>query len=314
MLVKFWEGIGSKLAERWASIAGPALVFWLGGLLAWARHAGGFDKLSSATGWLERQSTLGQILVVVGALLASVASGLIVDRLTFPALRILEGYWPEWTARVRDPAIKRKREKAIEEEAEWQRLAQEVLVEPPTATPEQAAEFTRLDARRVRRPSDPDRCLPTRVGNILRAAESRPLDKYGLDAVVIWPRLWLLMPDAVRGEVSSARVSLDAAVAAAIWGALFCAFAPWTLWAIPAGLGVAVVTVVMWIPNRAETFADLLESTYDLHRTALYEQLRWPLPTNPQHERAQGQLLTSYLLRGSAATAPTFTTPNDSTS
>ena len=47
----------------------------------------------------------------------------------------------------------------------------------------------------------------------------------------------------------------------------------------------------------------------DLHRTALYQQLRWPLPTDPKQEHSQGEHLTSYLWRGSHDPDPTFTPP-----
>jgi len=96
---KFWEGVGGKLADRWATVAGPALLFWLGGLLAWAHHAGGLHRLSTPTDWLNGQTILTQIAVVLTALLAVLASGMLVDRLTFPTLRLLEGYWPGWTTR-----------------------------------------------------------------------------------------------------------------------------------------------------------------------------------------------------------------------
>ncbi|MGW2183580.1 hypothetical protein ACWCXX_37285 [Streptomyces sp. NPDC001732] len=113
--------------------------------------------------------------------------------------------------------------------------------------------------------------MPTRIGNTLRAVETRPVDKYGLDVVSVWPHLWLLLPDTARKEIATARVSLDASVAASIWGVLFVLFAPLTLWAVPAGLGVAVVAVVAWVPSRAEVYADLLEAGFDLYRRTLYE-------------------------------------------
>jgi hypothetical protein len=35
-----------------------------------------------------------------------------------------------------------------------------------------------------------------------------------------------------------------------------------------------------------------MEAAYDQYRTTLYTQLRWPLPTNPHQERAEGRRLT----------------------
>jgi hypothetical protein len=309
VLGKFWEGVGGKLAERWAAMAGPALVFWVGALLAWAHHAGGLYELSKVTSWLNRQDTVNQLAVLVTAMLAVLASSVIIDRLTFPALRLLEGYWPGWLAPLRRGRIARVQARAATEDSDWQRLAADVLARPESASAGQLAEFARLDQRRRRRPSNPSRYLPTRIGNILRAAETQPSDKYGLDAVVIWPRLWLLLPDTSRQELQAARASLDGAVAAVLWGLLFCAFAVWTPLVIPIGLAVAVAAVWFWVPARAETFGDLLEAAYDLHRTALYQQLRWPLPTNPKEEPRHGEQLTVYLSRGSNDPDPTFTPP-----
>jgi hypothetical protein len=63
------------------------------------------------------------------------------------------------------------------------------------------------------------------------------------------------------------------------------------------------------LPGRAQLFGDLIEAAYDLHRTALYHRLRWPLPADPEQEHSHGQQLTAYLWRGSHAPAPTFTPP-----
>ena len=86
-------------------------------------------------------------------------------------------------------------------------------------------------------------------------------------------------------------------------------FTPFTLLAVPIGLAVAIVAVTVVLPARAQAFGDLIEAAYDLHRTGLYQQLRWPLPANPGEEHACGRQLTAYLRRGSDTTTPTFTPP-----
>ena len=75
----------------------------------------------------------------------------------------------------------------------------------------------------------------------------------------------------------------------------------WTPLALVAGLGVAISSAVFWVPSRAETFGELMESSFDLYRFALYEQLRWPLPENPDDERKAGELLSEYVWRDSPA-------------
>jgi hypothetical protein len=171
------------------------------------------------------------------------------------------------------------------------------------------AAYNHLERRRRRRPAAAGYFLPTSIGNILRAAERRPVDKYGLDTITVWPHLWLLLPENIRTELCAARTSLDTAVVAATWGILFFAFTPFTWLAIPIGLAVTTIAVTAVIPARAQVFGDLIEAAYDLHRTAVYQQLRWPLPANPKEEHSAGVQLTSYLRRGSDSTTPTFTPP-----
>jgi hypothetical protein len=306
MLTAFWETVGGKLADRWAAVSVPALVFWLGGLAAWIYDRGGLHSLSSQTGWLERQTPSIQVVVVLIGLLAVAASAALVNRVAAPALRLLEGYWPSWSAPLRRRLAGWLVDRATAEAVDWQRAY--AAVRPPnTPTAEQLATYARLERRRRRRPADPAYFLPTPIGNILRAAERRPVDKYGMDTISLWPRLWLLLPDATRQELLAARASLDNAVDAAIWGLLFCAFAPFTALAIPVGLAVTAVAIIAVLPGRAQVFGDLIEAAYDLHRNALYQQLRWPLPTNPEHEHDQGSKLTEYLQRGSDDITPTFT-------
>jgi hypothetical protein len=303
----FLESVGGKLADRWAAVSVPALVFWLGGLLAWVIGHGGIHALKAPTSWLAKQPGPTQIAIVLTALLGVAASGVVVARLTLPVLRLLEGYWPHFLNAARRPLVDRSRRQAESIEREFQAVAGPVLTGNPPPTPEQQASYTSL-TQRWRRLPGPGRYLPTRLGNTLRAAESRPVDKYGLDAVALWPHLWLLLPADTRTELGAARGSLDMAVDTLIWAVLFVAFTPLTPWAAAAGLAVAAAAYLLWIPDRAEVYADLVEAAFDLHRWALYRQLRWPLPVNPQDEHAKGRQLTAYLQRGASGTSPTFTT------
>lgn len=306
MLTKFWEAIGSNLAERWLAVSVPALVFWFGGLLAWLYSQGGVAGLQQSLEWLGQQPAPTQIGVLIALLLGVVATGEIVAEMTTPALRFMEGYWPALLEPLRERRVEyvKKRVESLDER--FQELAEPVLV--GTATPRERAEYVRLDWRLRRFPANGS-YQPTMVGNILRAAESRPMDKYGLDAVVVWSHLWLLLPNTVQNELAAARRSLNTAVGTCLWGLLFLVFTPWAWWATLVGLAVALVAFRFWVRSRAEVFADLVEAVFDLYRTPLYSQLRWPLPTNPRAERIVGQQVTMYLMRGFDDDKPTFTTP-----
>ncbi|HEU5387553.1 MAG TPA: hypothetical protein VFV73_16770 [Streptosporangiaceae bacterium] len=300
----FWDAVGGKLAERWAAVAAPALGFWLGGILAFMLGRGGFQALAPFSGWLDKHSSAVQAAVLVAVLFGVAGSGVVVSRLAGPVLAIMEGYWPKPLWPLRQRLADRIAGRAGTARDRFQVLVP--LVQGGKATPEQREEYARID-RQWRRLPTRARIQPTRVGNTLRAAETRPIDKYGLDAAAVWPHLWLLLPQAARDELAAARRSLDTAVEASIWGLLFVAFTPWTLWALPAGLAVMAAAALAWVPARAEVFADLVEAAFDLHHDLLYRQLRWPLPANPADDRTNGRRLTTYLMRGLSGDSPAFT-------
>jgi len=306
MLAAFWEAIGGKLADRWAAVSIPALIFWLGGLAAWTYHRGGLHTLG-AQKWLEGQTTIVQVAAILTVLLGVAGSGVLVDRAATPVLRSLEGYWPSWTGPLRRRLCKLLAGRAAAEAVAWQQA--QARVQAPNPAAEDLAAYVRLERRRRRRPAAAAYFMPTPIGNILRAAERRPVDKYGLDTVAVWPHLWLVLPEDTRAELRAARAAVDAAVVTAIWGVLFCAFTPFTWLAVPVGLAVSTIAVVSVTPVRAQAFGELIEAAYDLHRTALYQQLRWPLPANPEQEHHTGAQLTTYLRRGSDSSSPVFTAP-----
>ena len=76
-------------------------------------------------------------------------------------------------------------------------------------TTEDIARISRAaESLRQRFPAEAE-ILPTALGNALRAAERRAGDRYGLDAIVLWPRLHVVMSTNTRAMVNSARDELD---------------------------------------------------------------------------------------------------------
>ncbi|MEN3615631.1 hypothetical protein AAH979_39815 [Plantactinospora sp. ZYX-F-223] len=243
---------------------------------------------------------------MVAALVAVAASAVVVQRLTTPAIRFLEGYWPPPLRGLRRILTDRARHREEGMEERWLQL--KARIDGGTATVDDRAEHSRLESRLRRMPASGYH-LPTRVGNTLRAGETRPMSKYGLNTSALWPHLWLLLPDVVRAEIGQARAALNAAAAAGIWALAFTCFTPWAWWAAPAGIGVMLSAYLLWLPARAEVYADLVEAAFDLYRTSLYQQLRWPLPVDPQQERRTGDTLSRYLLRGPDDDNPAFDDP-----
>lgn len=147
-------------------------------------------------------------------------------------------------------------------------------------------------------PTQPERMMPTRLGNILRAAEGRPSAKYGLDSIICWPALWLVLPDAAKTELQAARAALDRAIRLWLWSVMFVVWTQWAWWALPAGLLAAVGIYYSWILQAATTYGQLLEAAFDTHRAALYKALRFTLPQTLEEETPIGKDITAYLWQG----------------
>ncbi|BBC30197.1 hypothetical protein SGFS_014910 [Streptomyces graminofaciens] len=80
-------------------------------------------------------------------------------------------------------------------------------------------------------PQPPVQPLPTRLGNVIRAAEQHPRIRYGLDPVVIWSRLQPVLPADYTDGVRRAKAGLD----------LLCTLAAYiTLFGVPLAAWAAV--------------------------------------------------------------------------
>jgi hypothetical protein len=313
VLTEFWEGLGEKLADRWLSTTVPALVFWTVGLAAAIRPRGLGPSLHRFSDWLASSPALLQVAAVVGPLLLVAGSAVVVQRLTLPIIRLVEGYgWPAWLKPARRRLIARQVRHFHQAEERFQALADKQNED--SATSEDLEELGLLESRLRRVPTEPTparpvRAMPTRLGNVLRASETLPADKYGLDVAICWPRLWLLLPDLARDELVKARAHLNSTVGVCCWAALVTAWTPWLYPALPLGLACAIGFYYLWVLDAASVYGDLVESTFDIYRLSLYTALRRPLPANPAAERACGQALSSYLWRGSDSETPTFENP-----
>ncbi|WP_410676996.1 hypothetical protein [Amycolatopsis sp. cmx-4-68] len=292
-MTKFWEAMGGKLADRWATMGSPALVYWMGGLAAYAYSTKDVARVGN---WIAHQPAVTQMSVVLLTLAVVGTSAIVVNRLVPAALTMIQGPWRGPLTRLSAWSGNRIARRAAAWAAQWQLLAP--IVDAGHSTAAQRAEYARLDARLRQLPTSDVGYLPTSVGNALLATSSIVADKYGLDSASTWPRLWLVLPQSTRDDLTAARASLDASVAAIVWSLAFCAFAPLTAWVIPVGVALAAAAMWLWVPSRVKTFTALVESAYDLYRFLLYSQLKLKPPAKAADEPQAGRQLTAYLFRG----------------
>lgn len=290
MYSKFLEGITGKVAEQWVTnLLTPAFVFWLGGLAA-CIYRFGWNPLKD---WVLKQPQSFQVCLLIVGLIVIVTSATIAQKFDQVMLRFLEGYWPKWMNPLRRFRIQRYIKQWEQNQQRWGELYGRG---EDNLTPEELNEYAQLDWLIVHSPAKKNQFMPTHLGNLLRASEYRSKERYGLDAVVCWPRLWLLMPDSTRKELQDARSSLNTAVRICLWSLLFLVWTPLAWWAPLFALPAAWLSYSMAL-NTALVYVDLLEAAFDVHRNLLYQSLRVKLPKNPIEESKDGKKLTQYLWR-----------------
>lgn len=126
----------------------------------------------------------------------------------------------------------------------------------------------------------------------VHALESTIADHYGIDLPSCWPRLWLVLPDLARNEVSAAEEEFAASCVQATWAFPYLAVGIGTWW--PACLIAAVIAASAWRKGRNSiaSLATLAESTIDLYGQTLAAQLGLQAPAGQRLTPETGRELT----------------------
>lgn len=291
MLDKFWETMGQELAKRWLDqLFGSAFLFWAGGvgLYIWQR---GWDEAKSTwLGWDIYQQAAALLIALLAVFLSSLAA----KNLQLPAIRLLEGYWP-WPLRLLEPyLISRQRKGFARKYSDLRELKGKDL---GSLTDKERERLSRLEAWAHSNPASEKDLLPTRLGNLLRAREMASSDKYGLDSLVCWPRLWCLLPECLKNDLTSSRAALNGRAELWLWGLLFLVWTAFHPLAILISLAWMLLAYSLAV-QAAEVYGALVETAFDLHRFSLYDALGWPRPESSEMEKAVGLELTEFLWRG----------------
>ena len=292
MLDKFWETLGGELAKRWLDyLFSPAFLFWAGGLglYVW-QH--GWDAVKIVwDGWASYQQATALLIAMILVFLSSLA----MQTLQLPVIRLLEGYWP-WPLNHFGSYIVSRNQKGFREQY---KILRELKIKEnsKSITKEEKDQISRLETWAHSNPVTEKDLLPTSMGNLLRARELASGRKYGLDSMVCWPRLWCLLPECLRNNLTTSRAALNMKAELWLWGLLF------LVWMIFNPMVVFISLVWMFLAYRmalqtAEVYGDLVETAFDLHRLALYDALGWPRPKDSDEEKATGAQLTEFLWRG----------------
>jgi hypothetical protein len=217
--------------------------------------------------------------------------------LNYRLYRMLEGYIGPFD---RETWRQQMRDKFKKESDELGRIRREAA----TLSNEDRRDY-RATVRRFREkwPSRQNLVLPTRFGNVIRAAETYALEVYGVDSIAVWPRLQALFPKEFQVLVEDARAQVDFFVNSWFLAILFADVAiARSLYPMTVGRLVSVdFLIAMWVLSaiagllawaayegaieRAGSWGRLVKSAFDLYLPAFAKQLGYELPSSDAERR-----------------------------
>jgi hypothetical protein len=274
----------------------------------------GHNALGSAwKQWLELKIE-GQGVLAVAFLMAITLVAFIIHYLQVPISRLYEGYWDDWPILRRLGQWKRKRYAnqltALDERLDA--LAEQIptLEQDEKPAGDLRAELNRLSARRLLYfppPGDAAQIMPTRLGNIYKVAELYPYRRYGIDAVIVWPRLREVLPENFVGRLQEMKIAVDFLL---LFGLLTMGFAiitvlylltrsaDWSLIIVCAlGLPLGCLSYRAALAS-AQTYAELIKVAFDLYRHPLLKSLGLPFPPTLSAEQKLWRDLSTFIFRG----------------
>jgi hypothetical protein len=279
----FGGQLGKSLADKWLGLLALPGSLYLAAVAA-ARALGQSHALNVSqlvrriTAWAhapEARTVGGQVVVLLAVLAGSVVAGLIARILGAGIERVvLAAGWHSWPRWIRPLAgwrtrARRKRwdEAHREYSAAWTEAAHaKALGRTVDAEQRHAA----LRARAAIAPERPDR--PTWSGDRIHGVSERLHRDHRLDLSLLWPHLWLVLPEQERSEITAARTSMTRASELGAWALLYAPLA--VLW-WPAGVVAIVLAIGARGRTRAatDTYAHLVEAAVRLHTRDLAERL-----------------------------------------
>lgn len=264
-----------------------------------------------------------KILLAVSVLLVVSLIASTFEMITAPIVRLYEGYWGEGKLkRLAIAAAQKKKNKQarIARRKELNTEYESLIAQRKTPVDEQRKasidkRILEIDRqKRLEEKNAKDDCYytypladnllkPTQLGNILAAAEEYSYQVYRLDAVIWWPRLSALLPEAFRTQVDVAltpmlavlNLSMIFSFSALIEGGLLLFQHKELLSVLIFLIGLALARLCYLSSiNQAAVYGRFVRVAFDLYRHEILKQMHIPVPDNPVEERILWELLTQW--------------------
>jgi hypothetical protein len=260
---------------------------------------------------------------VVLSFVAFVLTGLLYD-LNTPIIRLYEGY--PWQKSMIGTGLCRLQKRRLQKALSL--TGSTVELEGQMNLPGDKTLFADLQGQETALelflnsefPDDESLLLPTRLGNVIRCFERYPYQAYGMDAIVLWPRLLSKIDSAFASTIDEAKTSFDfmlnlsflsglTTLAILMIGLIAPAPLEWAIvwpWFWRAAL-FALLTVIFYSfsVNRAMAWGQQVRSAFDLYRLDLLNRLGYQQkPLTYQEERAIWLTISSQLAYAEDRVAP----------
>lgn len=166
----------------------------------------------------------------------------------------------------------------------------------------------------MRYPPKDTMILPSRLGNILRAAEAYPQDRYSANSVALWPRMVWAIDKEYMGHVDAANDQcsflLNCSLLSGIY-ALLAIAASLYVWFFQGNFSISFIYLtggilsfgIAWFFYSASLlnvtkYGNLIRSSYDLFRFDLLEKLHLKLPVDNKKEKYLWQDISDFVTIG----------------
>lgn len=257
----------------------PSILFW--GLLVALYVTEGHPTVASLARSYRAYPPDEQALVGGTFIISVTIFAVWLNASTGAIVRIFEGSWPRFLQ-------------------SWGKATYTSRMQELTARNEEAELFSSY-------PSSPTDVRPTVLGNILLSAQEHPLNNYNINATVIWPRLYHLLPEAFRASFVAAKSTMEffiiVSALASGYGVLsgiylICCKGDYAVFQFSVG-GAWLIAFMTYrgAVATARTYGQHIRAAFDLYRNLLLKETRLALPADSREEHVRWESLSQFLFR-----------------
>jgi hypothetical protein len=287
MFSSFFEKASSYFDQRFIlTFWLPSLLFWVALLILILCWSGGAIPLSL---WQQQPLEIQALCIILTLAWITLFARFLSAQIG-GFMRFYEGYWKSlpffrWLASKRESYYTEKLQSLdAGNDQDYERIY--FYFPPKTRTPE---------------------IMPTRLGNIIKNSEIYPDVRYKINAVLIWPRLYSVLPESLIQNIGAAKAELDMMLVFSILGIAFAIFGGLiSIFLLPfyfAPLCIWGGCLISWISyqgaiNSALPYAQLIKTAFDLHRSTLLKALGLAEPASLEEEEKRWLAIRQLWYRG----------------